>query len=166
VVEAPVDAAELPDHVVGPFLAIEDRRFYGHLGVDPQGLVRAFLANLREGGVVEGGSTITQQLAKLAFLSPDQTLWRKLQEMVLAFWLEARLGKNEILSRYLSSVYFGDNVFGLRAAARHYFSREPEELSVEQAAMLAGLLKAPSTLAPTGDLEGARERTAVVVARQ
>jgi penicillin-binding protein 1A len=163
VVEAPVDAAELPDHVVGPFLAIEDRRFYGHLGVDPQGLVRAFLANLREGGVVEGGSTITQQLAKLAFLSPEQTLWRKLQEMVLAFWLEARLGKNEILSRYLSGVYFGDNVFGLRAAARHYFSREPEELSVEQAAMLAGLLKAPSTLAPTGDLEGARERTAVVV---
>ncbi|MXP42555.1 penicillin-binding protein [Altererythrobacter soli] len=164
VVEGPVDAAELPDHVVQPFLAIEDRRFFGHFGVDPQGLARAFLANLREGEVVEGGSTITQQLAKLSFLSPEQTIWRKLQEAVLAFWLEARLGKNEILSRYLSSVYFGDNVFGLRAAARHYFSREPEELSVEQAAMLAGLLKAPSTLAPTDNLDGARERAAVVIA--
>jgi penicillin-binding protein 1A len=164
VVEAPVDAAELPEHVVQPFLAIEDRRFFKHFGVDPQGLARAFLANLREGEVVEGGSTITQQLAKLSFLSPEQTVWRKLQEVVLAFWLEAQLGKNEILSRYLSSVYFGDNVFGLRAAAAHYFSREPEELSVEQAAMLAGLLKAPSTLAPTDNLDGARERAAVVIA--
>jgi penicillin-binding protein 1A len=164
VVEGTVDAAKLPRHVVRPFLAIEDRRFFAHIGVDPQGLARAFLANLREGEVVEGGSTITQQLAKLSFLSPEQTIWRKLQEVVLAFWLEARLGKNEILSRYLSSVYFGDNVFGLRAAARHYFSREPEELSVEQAAMLAGLLKAPSTLAPTDNLDGARERAAVVIA--
>src|SRR5687768_8565736 len=124
VVEAPVDPAALPAHVVQPFLAIEDRRFFSHVGIDPQGLGRAAWSNLRHGAVVEGGSTITQQLAKLAFLSPEQTLWRKLQEMVLALWLEARLGKEEILSRYLSSVYFGDNVFGLRAAAKHYFSRE------------------------------------------
>jgi penicillin-binding protein 1A len=163
VVEAPVDPAALPAHVVQPFLAIEDRRYFSHVGIDPQGLARAAWSNLRHGAVVEGGSTITQQLAKLAFLSAEQTLWRKLQEMVLALWLEARLGKEEILSRYLSSVYFGDNVFGLRAAARHYFSREPEKLSVEQAAMLAGLLKAPSTLAPTANLEGARERTEVVI---
>ena len=164
VVEARVEAAELPEHVVEPFLAIEDRRFYSHIGVDPRGLARAALTNARSGGVVEGGSTITQQLAKISFLSPDQTLWRKMQEAVLAVWLEANLGKDEILSRYLSSVYFGDNVFGLRAAARHYFSREPEDLSVEQAAMLAGLLKAPSTLAPTENLEGARERTRTVIA--
>ena len=163
VVEAPVDAAQLPEHVVQPFLAIEDRRFYDHLGIDPQGLARAFVANLRNGGIVEGGSTITQQLAKLSFLSPERTLWRKLQEMVLALWLEARLGKDEILSRYLSSVYFGDNVYGLGSAARHYFSREPEELTLEQAALLAGLLKAPSSLAPTDNLDGARERAAVVV---
>jgi penicillin-binding protein 1A len=164
VVEAPVDAARLPRHVVAPFLAIEDRRFFSHSGVDPLALTRAALSNLRHGEVVEGGSTITQQLAKLAFLSPEQTVWRKLQEMVLAFWLEARLGKREILSRYLSSVYFGDNVFGLRAAAQHYFSRDPDDLTLEQAAMLAGLLKAPSTLAPTANLAGARERTAVVIA--
>jgi penicillin-binding protein 1A len=163
VVEAPVDAAKLPPRVVQPFLAIEDRRFYRHFGVDPQGLARALVANLRHGGIVEGGSTITQQLAKLAFLSPEQTVWRKLQEMVLAFWLEARLGKNAILSRYLSSVYFGDNVYGLRAAAKHYFSREPQNLTVEQAAMLAGLLKAPSSLAPTENLKAARRRAAVVV---
>jgi len=164
VVEARVDAAELPEHVVAPFLAIEDRRFYSHYGIDGRGLARAAWSNVRAGGVVEGGSTITQQLAKLAFLSPEQTVWRKLQEAVLALWLEARLGKDEILSRYLSSVYFGDNVFGLRAAAKHYFSREPEDLSLEQAAMLAGLLRAPSTLAPTSNLEGARERAEVVIA--
>ena len=163
VVEAPVDAAALPDRVVQPFLAIEDRRFYDHVGVDPRGLARAFVANLRNREVVEGGSTITQQLAKLAFLSPDQTLWRKLQEVVLAFWLEARLDKNDILSRYLSGVYFGDNVFGLRAAAKHYFSREPEDLTLEQAALLAGLLKAPSALNPTDNLEAARERSGVVI---
>lgn len=163
VVEAPVKASELPGHVVQPFLAIEDRRFYDHLGVDPRGLARAAMSNAKAGDVVEGGSTITQQLAKLAFLSPEQTVWRKLQEAVLAIWLEAQLSKDDILSRYLSSAYFGDNVFGLRAAARHYFSRSPEELSVEQAALLAGLLKAPSSLAPTKHPEAARERAAVVI---
>jgi penicillin-binding protein 1A len=163
VVEASVDVGKLPKRVVEPFIAIEDRRFYHHFGIDPQGLARALVVDLRHGGVVEGGSTITQQLAKLSFLSPEQTIWRKLQEMVLALWLEARLGKDQILSRYLSSVYFGDNVFGLRAAARHYFSREPEDLTVEQAAMLAGLLKAPSSLAPTENLKGARQRAKVVI---
>ena len=162
VVEAPVRADELPDRVVQPFLAIEDRRFYGHWGVDPKGLARAAFSNAKAGDVVEGGSTITQQLAKMAFLSPEQTIWRKAQEAVLAVWLEARLSKNDILSRYLSSAYFGDNVYGLRAAARHYFSRPPEELTVEQAALLAGLLKAPSSLAPTKHPKAARERADVV----
>jgi penicillin-binding protein 1A len=164
VTDLPVEAAALPRHVPGAFLAIEDRRFYEHLGLDPWGLLRAAGRNIVAGGVVEGGSTISQQLAKLAFLSSDQTLGRKLQEAVLALWLEAWLSKDEILSRYMSSVYFGDNVYGLRAAASHYFSRRPEELTVEQAAMLAGLIKAPSTLAPTSNLEGARERGRVVAA--
>lgn len=159
----PVDVAELPDHVPAAFLAIEDRRFYDHTGVDPWGIMRAAAVNLKEGGVVEGGSTITQQLAKLAFLSSDRTYARKLQEFLLALWLEGWLSKDEILSRYLSSVYFGDNVYGLRAAANHYFSRKPEDLTVGQAAMLAGLLKAPSRLAPTSNLKGARERGDLVV---
>jgi penicillin-binding protein 1A len=163
VTDLPVDAATLPKHIPQAFLAIEDRRFYEHLGLDPWGLARAGARNVVAGGVVEGGSTITQQLAKLAFLSSDQTIGRKLQEAILALWLEAWLSKNDILSRYLSSVYFGDNVYGLRAAANHYFSRKPEELTVEQAAMLAGLVKAPSTLAPTKNLKGARQRGEVVV---
>ncbi len=160
---APVDVRELPDHVPAAFLAIEDRRFYDHTGVDPWGIMRAAVVNLKEGGVVEGGSTITQQLAKLSFLSSDRTYARKLQEFLLAFWLEGWLSKDEILSRYLSSVYFGDNVYGLRAAANHYFSRKPEDLTVGQAAMLAGLVKAPSRLAPTRNIKGARERGELVV---
>ncbi|WP_431468986.1 transglycosylase domain-containing protein [Sphingosinithalassobacter sp. LHW66-3] len=160
---APVDAAELPEHVRNAFIAIEDRRFYGHWGIDPRGIARAMLANLSEGGVRQGGSTITQQLAKNAFLDLDRTMGRKFQEMLIAFWLEAWLSKNDILSRYLSNVYFGDNAYGLTAAARHYFSKTPKELSVGEAAMLAGLVQAPSRLAPTGNLSGARERQQLVV---
>src|SRR3546814_8330330 len=115
------------------------------------------------GGVVEGGSTITQQRAKLAVLSSDQTATRKLSEALIAVWPEAWLSKEEILSRYLSSVDFGDNVYGLRAASYHYFDRPPEELTVGQAAMLAGLMKAPSRLNPTSNMEGARARTQVVL---
>jgi penicillin-binding protein 1A len=163
VIDAPVKVADLPRHIPEAFLAIEDRRFYEHLGVDPWGIARAGVRNLRAGGVVEGGSTISQQMAKLSFLSSDQTAARKIQEAILALWLDAWLDKDEILSRYLSSVYFGDNVYGLRAAANHYFSRTPEDLTVEQAAMLAGLVKAPSRLAPTKNLGGARERGKVVV---
>ncbi len=163
VIGAPVDAAKLPKHIPEAFIAIEDRRFYHHWGVDPHGIARAMLHNLRSGGVREGGSTITQQLAKNAFLDADRTAGRKLREMLIAFWLEAWLSKDQILSRYLSNVYFGDNVYGLRAAARHYFGRAPEALSVGQAAMLAGLVKAPSKLAPTSNLPGAQAREMVVV---
>ena len=163
VTDLPVNVRSLPPHVPQAFLAIEDRRFYEHLGVDPWGIARAGGRNLVSGGVVEGGSTISQQLAKLAFLSSDQTAARKIQEAILALWLETWLTKDEILSRYMSSVYFGDNVYGLRAAANHYFSRKPENLTVGQAAMLAGLVKAPSTLAPTSNLEGARKRGKLVV---
>jgi penicillin-binding protein 1A len=164
ITDKPVSMADMPDHVGQAFIAIEDRRFYNHAGVDPWGIMRAAFRNLAAGGVVEGGSTISQQLAKLAFLSSDQTFGRKAQEMIMAFWLEAWLSKDEILERYMSSAYFGDNVYGLRAASNHYFSRDPEDLTVEQAAMLAGLVKAPSRLAPTNNLKGARERGKVVQA--
>ena len=161
--EAPVEVAKLPKYVSGAFVSIEDRRFYSHMGIDPKAIARALNANAKAGGVAEGGSTITQQLAKNAFLSNKRTLRRKAQEAIIALYLEARLSKDEILSRYLSSVYFGDGAFGLRAAARHYFDKPPEELSIGEAAMLAGLVKAPSRLAPTENLEGARERMRVVL---
>ena len=161
-VEAPVEVAKLPRHVVGAFLAVEDRRFYDHWGVDPRGLARAAWSNMT-GGPTQGGSTITQQLAKFTFLTPEQTLTRKAREMLIAFWLEAWLSKDEILERYLSNAYFGDNQYGLRAASLHYFYRQPEKLRPEQAAMLAGLLKAPSRYAPTNNYKLARERMQVVV---
>jgi penicillin-binding protein 1A len=164
VIDRMVDVKELPDHVSQAFVAIEDRRFYSHLGIDPQGIARAAWHNLRAGGVREGGSTITQQLSKVAFLDSDRTAARKLREMMIAFWLEAWLTKDEILSRYLSNVYFGDNVYGLRAASQHYFSKAPNRLTIGEAAMLAGLMKAPSRLAPSRNLSGARARQKLVVA--
>jgi penicillin-binding protein 1A len=164
IIAQPVDAAKLPAHVREAFMAIEDRRFYSHWGIDPRGIARAAWANFGSGGVRQGGSTITQQLAKNAFLDSDRTAARKIREVFIAFWLEAWLSKDEILSRYLSNVYFGDNVYGLRAASNHYFGREPEKMNIGQAAMLAGLVKAPSRLAPTSNLKGARDRQKVVVA--
>ncbi|AOH83247.1 penicillin-binding protein [Sphingomonas panacis] len=163
IIGAPVDAAKLPKNVTNAFIAIEDRRFRTHWGIDPRGILRAMLHNIGRGGLREGGSTITQQLAKNAFLDSDRTAARKIREVMIAFWLEAWLSKDQILSRYLSNVYFGDNVYGLRAAAKHYFNRDPEDLSIGQAAMMAGLVKAPSRLAPTGNLKGARARQKLVV---
>ncbi|MBX3565782.1 MAG: PBP1A family penicillin-binding protein [Sphingomonas sp.] len=163
VISDPVDAAKLPKHVRDAFIAIEDRRFYSHMGVDPRGIMRAFVHNITSDDRSQGGSTITQQLAKNAFLSSDRTAARKFQEVLIAFWLEGWLSKDEILSRYLSNVYFGDNVYGLNAAAQHYFSCDAEELTVSQATMLAGLVQAPSRLAPTGNLKGARDRQKLVI---
>ena len=164
IIGTPVDAAKLPKHVTEAFIAIEDRRFYAHWGIDPRGIARAMVSNVGSGGVRQGGSTITQQLAKNAFLDSDRTFARKIREVLISFWLEAWLTKDQILSRYLSNVYFGDNVYGLSAAAKHYFGRTPQRLNIGQAAMLAGLVKAPSRLAPTGNLEGARKRQMLVVA--
>ncbi|WP_313539054.1 transglycosylase domain-containing protein [Sphingomonas sp.] len=163
VIGKPVDVSKLPDHVAQAFIAIEDRRFYSHWGVDPRGIARAAFHNVSSGGGSQGGSTITQQLAKNAFLNSRRTFGRKAQEVLIAFWLEAWLSKDAILSRYLSNVYFGDNVYGLRAAAQHYFSTTPEHLTLSQATLLAGLVKAPSRLAPTGNLDGARERQRLVI---
>jgi penicillin-binding protein 1A len=162
--EAPVEVAKLDPLTTAAFVAIEDRRFYSHWGIDPRGIARAMVANLEAGGVRQGGSTITQQLAKTSFLSNDRSIKRKAQEAIIAFWLEGWLTKDEILSRYLSSVYFGDGVYGLRAAARHYFDRSPERLTLAQSAMLAGMVQAPSRLAPTRNLDGAQDRSRVVLA--
>jgi penicillin-binding protein 1A len=161
--EAPVEVAKLDPLTPAAFVAIEDRRFYRHWGIDPRGIGRAMFANLSGGGVRQGGSTITQQLAKTSFLSGDRTIKRKAQEVIIAFWLEAWLTKDEILSRYLSSVYFGDGVYGLRAASKHYFQREPERLTLAQSAMLAGLVQAPSRLAPTRHLAAAQKRSKLVL---
>ncbi|CAN5447153.1 transglycosylase domain-containing protein [soil metagenome] len=161
--EAPVVASKLPAYVPGAFIAIEDRRFYTHMGIDPKAILRAVGANAKAGGVSEGGSTITQQLAKNAFLSNKRTFRRKIQEVLIALYLDARLSKDEILSRYLSSVYFGDGTFGLRAAARHYFDKTPETLSIGEAAMLAGLVKAPSRWALTENFAGAKTRMKTVL---
>ncbi|HET7316299.1 MAG TPA: transglycosylase domain-containing protein, partial [Sphingomicrobium sp.] len=161
--EAPVDAAKLHRLTAAAFVSIEDRRFYRHWGVDPRGIGRALLTDIRAGEVREGGSTITQQLAKTNFLSSDRSLRRKAQEVIIAFWLEAWLTKDEILSRYLSSVYFGDGVYGLRAAADHYFDRDPDKLTLAQSAMLAGMVQAPSRLAPTHHLKAAQERSRLVL---
>lgn len=161
--DKPVEVAKLDPLTADAFIAIEDRRFRSHWGIDPRAIGRAMVANVRAGGVREGGSTITQQLAKTSFLSSDRSMKRKAQEVIIAFWLEAWLTKDEILSRYLSSVYFGDGVYGLRAASRHYFDREPEQLTLAQSAMLAGMVQAPSRLAPTRNLPQAQKRSRLVL---
>ncbi len=163
IVDRPVKATELPLHVKQAFLAIEDRRFYSHLGIDPRGLLRATWSNATGDGMMQGGSTITQQLAKFTFLTPERSLTRKAREMLIAFWLEGWLTKDEILERYLSNVYFGDNVYGLRAASLHYFYRQPERLTLSQSTMLAGLVQAPSRLAPTKNPERAAKRAKLVL---
>ncbi len=163
VIDRPVKAADLPDHVKQAFLAIEDRRFYSHWGIDPRGLARAAWNNMGSGGT-QGGSTITQQLAKFTFLTPERTMTRKAREMLIAFWLEIWLTKDEILERYLSNAYFGENLYGLRAASLHYFYRQPEKLTLSQAAMLAGLVQAPSRLAPTKNPKLAAKRAKLVLA--
>lgn len=163
IVDRPVKAVELPPHVKQAFLAIEDRRFYSHLGIDPRGLLRATWSNATGSGMMQGGSTITQQLAKFTFLTPERSLTRKAREMLIAFWLEGWLTKDEILERYLSNVYFGDNVYGLRAASLHYFYRQPERLTLSQSTMLAGLVQAPSRLAPTKNPERAAKRAKLVL---
>lgn len=162
IVDTPVKAKDLPKHVTGAFLAIEDRRFYSHWGVDPRSIARAVWSNVT-GGRTQGGSTITQQLAKFTFLTPKRTLGRKAREALIAFWLEAWLSKDEILERYLSNAYFGDNTYGLRAASLHYFYRQPEKLTPAQAAMLAGLVQAPSRLAPTKNPDLAEKRMKLVL---
>lgn len=158
-----VAMADLPSYVPEAVIATEDQRFYWHFGVDPIGLARALYQNFLAGGVVQGGSTITQQLAKNVFLKPDRTIHRKIQEMLLAIWLEARYSKEQILTLYLNRVYFGGGAYGVEGASERYFKKSARELTLPEAAMLAGLLKAPSHYSPTNDLALARSRAAIVL---
>ncbi len=159
----PVVVADLPPYVWQALLAIEDRRFYRHFGLDPLGLARAMWHNVRAGQVVAGGSTITQQLAKNLFLTPDQTLRRKIQEALLAMALEYRFSKDEILAAYLNRVYFGAGAYGVDAAAWVYFNKPATSLNLREAALLAGLLKAPSRLSPRNNMGLAEQRTRIVL---
>lgn len=156
-----VHVRDLPAYVPGAFIAIEDRRFRSHIGVDPIGLVRAALKNMLAGRVVQGGSTITQQLAKNLFLSPSRTFDRKMQEAMLALYLESRYSKDQILTLYLNRVYFGAGVYGIEAASEKFFGKHAGELGLTEAAIIAGSVKAPARYNPFSDSDAglARART-------
>jgi penicillin-binding protein 1A len=158
-----VPLEQFPDHLIKAVLATEDRRFYDHFGIDISGLGRALSANARAGGVVQGGSSISQQLAKNLFLNNERTLERKINEAFLALWLEAHLSKNEILKLYLDRAYMGGGTFGVDAAAQYYFGKSARDVNLAEAAMLAGLFKAPTRFAPHVNLPAARARANVVL---
>ncbi len=160
----PVSLAQIPDSLPQAVMATEDRHFYGHFGLDLVGLVRAAVVNLRAGHVVQGGSTISQQLAKNLFLTPERSLRRKVQELLMALWLEHKFSKEQILTLYLNRVYLGNGTWGVDAAARRYFGVPASELNLYQSALLAGLLKAPSRFNPQNDREQSAKRTAQVLA--
>src|SRR4051794_2220413 len=155
---------ELPPFLPKAFLAIEDRRFYSHWGLDPLGVARAVAANVLHRGVSQGGSTITQQLAKNLFLTQERTMQRKLQEVILSVWLERKYSKDEILDLYLNRVYFGSGAYGVEAAAQRYFGKSARNVTLQEAALLAGLVKSPSKLAPTRNFDGAERRSQIVLA--
>jgi penicillin-binding protein 1A len=161
---AAVPLRELPPYVPNAFIAIEDRRFYAHHGIDPWGILRAAAADLLHRGAAQGGSTITQQLAKNLFLTQERTLARKLQEALLALWLEHKFTKPQILELYLNRVYFGAGAYGVEAAAQRYFGKSARRLTLPEAAMLAGLVQSPSRLAPTRNPDGAERRAQLVIA--
>src|SRR3954471_19322596 len=159
-----VSLKELPPHLPKAFLAIEDRRFYEHWGVDPVGILRAVMRNITHRGVAQGGSTLTQQLAKNLFLTQERTASRKIQEAILAFWLERKYSKDQILELYLDRVYFGAGAYGVEAAAQRYFSKPARDVTLAAAAVLAGLVQAPSRRAPNRNPEAAKARAALVLA--
>lgn len=159
----PVRFEQLPPYLIQAIIATEDRRFFDHSGFDLWAIARAFVANLRAGGIRQGGSTISQQLAKNLFLTPERTIRRKVQEILAAVWLETKFDKRQIFTIYVNRVYLGAGTYGVEAAARRYFGKSISEVSVEEAAVLAGLLKAPSRLSPLYDPDAALERAGVVL---
>ena len=161
---AAVKIGELPPYLPKAFVAIEDRRFYAHFGIDPIGITRAIFSDLVLHRSMQGGSTLTQQLAKNLFLTQERSLSRKIQEAILAIWLEHKYTKDQILELYLNRVYFGSGAFGVEAAAHKYFNVDARAVTVQQAAMLAGLMKAPTKLAPNRNIDAAVERASQVVA--
>ncbi len=158
-----VALGDMSPYIPEAIIAIEDRRFYSHFGFDPIGLARAVVTNVVTGHAVQGGSTLTQQLAKNLFLSPDRTLERKVQEVLLALWLEHKYTKDQILTMYLNRVYFGSNAYGVEAASRRYFNKSAKDVNLGEAAMLAGLVKAPSRLSPARDPAAAEARAQLVL---
>jgi penicillin-binding protein 1A len=159
----PVNLDELPPYVPAAFVAIEDRRFYHHFGFDPIGMVRMVVVDVSRRRFAQGASTITQQLARNLFLSPDQTIRRKVQELILAVWLETKFSKKEILALYLNRVYFGAGAYGIEAASQRYFNVPASKLTVGEAALLAGLMKGPSRYSPLSDTARAERRATVVL---
>jgi len=161
--EQAVDLDALPFHIPMTVLATEDKRFYNHIGIDPLGIARAMVVNVKAGRYVEGGSTITQQLSKNIFLSPDKKMRRKAQEVMLSIWLERDYTKRELLELYLARVYFGGGAWGLESASNLYFDKPASELTLAEAAMMAGVLKAPSAYNPVANPERAKRRTAIIL---
>jgi penicillin-binding protein 1A len=159
-----ITIGEVPPYLPKAFVAIEDRRFYSHWGIDPVGIGRAVLRNLTGRGVVQGGSTLTQQLAKNLFLTPERTASRKIQEAILALWLEQTYSKNQILELYLNRVYFGSGAYGVEAASQKYFGKSARSVTIAEAAMLGGLVQAPSRLSPHRDPNAAEKRAQLVLA--
>jgi penicillin-binding protein 1A len=160
---ARVDVSRLPAYVPNAFIAIEDHRFRSHLGLDPIGLVRAAFENVAAGHVRQGGSTLTQQLAKNLFLDANRTFERKVQEAMLAIYLESRYSKDQILTLYLNRIYFGAGVYGIEAAAQRFFGKPAEKLTLPEAAMLAGSVKAPARYNPLADTDASIARAAIVL---
>lgn len=154
---------QFPKELIAAVVATEDRSFFDHMGIDPMGLLRASVKNVAAGGIVQGGSTITQQLAKNVFLTMDRTFSRKFQEVLLALWIENHFTKKEIMELYLNRVYLGAGNYGVDAAAHHYFSKSATKMNLQESALIAGLLKAPSRYAPTRSPEAARKRTKQVL---
>ncbi len=159
----PIGINEIPKNLQNAFIAVEDNRFYDHIGIDPRGIVRAIWANIRGRTVTEGGSTITQQLAKNAYLTQDRTLKRKVQEVFLALQREPQYTKQEILELYMNQIYFGQGAYGVQAAARTYFGKDAKDLTLNECAMLAGIPKSPNYYSPVNNMDAATERKAVVL---
>ena len=159
----PIDLDTLPAYVPAAFVSVEDRRFYQHFGFDPVGILRAFAADVRHGHTVEGASTITQQLARNLFLTPDQTLRRKVQEVLLAVELEHQFSKKQILALYLNRVYFGAGAYGIESAAETFFNKPASKLTVGEAALMAGLLKSPTHYSPVSEQARAGQRATIVL---
>jgi membrane peptidoglycan carboxypeptidase len=161
----PIPLDQVPEHVIQAILAVEDTGFYSHDGVNVRGMLRALRANVNEGGVAEGGSTVTQQLVKLLELTPEQTLERKVQEVVLALRLEREKPKEEILALYLNAVYFGNHAYGIQAASETYFGKPPSEINAGEAALLAALIRNPTSYNPVRYPERAKERRRLALER-
>lgn len=159
----PIDINKVPQNLQNAFIAAEDNRFYEHIGIDPIGIFRAIFANLTNRGIAQGGSTITQQLAKNAFLSQEQTLKRKIQEAMLALEIEHKYSKKEILEMYMNQIYFGQGAYGIQTAAKTYFNKDVNELTLTQCAMLAGLPKSPNYYSPFNNLNEAKKHKNVVL---